>query len=151
MPVIAEDAFVIVELLDQCDRIFFTTQRKYYYFHRENSITTSTFNARNIDVIKAYEKNFDFISRKYPNLTDTAKMRVCWAYFYVLDKLAMSTNKEKDIEDMVVSYLRKNCKFVLNDNCFTKGRKIAMCALMISRRLYKTMARAFIDRKGVFS
>ena len=78
-------------------------------------------------------------------------MRVCWAYFYVLDKLAMSTNKEKDIEDMVVSYLRKNCKFVLNDNCFTKGRKIAMCALMISRRLYKTMARAFIDRKGVFS
>lgn len=148
---IAEDAFVIIELLDQCDRIFITTQRKYYYFHRENSITTSTFNARNTDVITAYEKNYDFISRKYPDLTDTAKMRVCWAYFYVLDKLAMSSNKEKDLEDKVVSFLRKNCRFVLNDSCFTKGRKIAMCALMISRRLYKTMARAFIDRKGVFS
>ena len=54
---IAEDAFIMVKLLDKCKKIVATNEKKYYYVHRENSITTQKFSTKFLNVIVAYEKN----------------------------------------------------------------------------------------------
>lgn len=146
---IAEDAFVIVDILDQCKKVVIQTVKKYYYIHRQNSITTSSFRKNNCDVIDAYQRNYDLIMAKYPRLQEVAKMRICWANFYVLDKLAVAETGDKVIEDRVVKYLRGNWLFILKNKCFNRSRKIALCTLLVSRWGYKQLARLFIKKRGI--
>ena len=146
---IAEDAFVIVDILDQCKKVVIQTVKKYYYIHRQNSITTSSFRKNNCDVIDAYQRNYEIITAKYPRLQEVAQMRICWAHFYVLDKLAVAEEGDKAIEDRVVRYLRNNWIFILKNKCFNKSRKIALCVLLISRWGYKQLTRLFIKKRGI--
>jgi len=133
----AEDAFLIIDLLDNCNRVAITTAQKYYYFHRNDSITTRKFNG-NVDAIDAYKRNYEIIEQKYPELLDVAKMRLCWANFYVLDHLLLDDREEyKDIKKQVISYLNNNYTFVMRNKQFHTSRKIAATMLRINWRLYK--------------
>ena len=89
---IAEDAFIMIKLLDKCEKIVATNEKKYYYVHRENSITTQKFSKKFLNVIEAYEQNSNIILEKYPKLKDVAQTRMNWAYFYVLDRLLLDDN-----------------------------------------------------------
>ena len=97
---IAEDAFIMVDLIHQCSKVVATNEKKYYYVHRENSITTQKFSLKFLNVIEAYEQNAKIISENYPDLYDVAIMRLNWAYFYVLDRLLVDNDfKDKVLED----------------------------------------------------
>ena len=79
-----------------------------------------------------------FYKENYPDIIDVAKMRYMWAHFYVLDKMMLSANGvDKEIENKIISGLKKNYKFIIKDPRFNKSRKIAMTLLMINRKLYK--------------
>mgnify|MGYP003356450901 FL=1 len=120
---IAEDAFIMVDLIHQCSKIVATNEKKYYYVHRENSITTQKFSLKFLNVIEAYEQNAKIISENYPDLYDVAIMRLNWAYFYVLDRLLVDNDfKDKVLEDRLISYLKKNKKSILMDSRFTRAR-----------------------------
>ena len=96
---IAEDAFIMIKLLDKCEKIVATNEKKYYYVHRENSITTQKFSTKFLNVIEAYEQNSNIILEKYPKLKDVAQTRMNWAYFYVLDRLLLDDNyNDKELE-----------------------------------------------------
>ena len=134
---IAEDAFIMVDLIHQCSKIVATNEKKYYYVHRENSITTQKFSLKFLNVIEAYEQNAKIISENYPDLYDVAIMRLNWAYFYVLDRLLVDNDfKDKVLEDRLISYLKKNKKSILMDSRFTRARKMIFLALCLSRKLY---------------
>lgn len=134
---IAEDAFIMVDLIHQCSKIVATNEKKYYYVHRENSITTQKFSLKFLNVIEAYEQNAKIISENYPDLYDVAIMRLNWAYFYVLDRLLVDNGfKDKVLEDRLISYLKKNKKSILMDSRFTRARKMSFLALCLSRKLY---------------
>lgn len=134
---IAEDAFIMVDLIHQCSKVVATNEKKYYYVHRENSITTQKFSLKFLNVIEAYEQNAKIISKNYPDLYDVAIMRLNWAYFYVLDRLLVDNDfKDKVLEDRLISYLKKNKKSILMDSRFTRARKMSFLALCLSRKLY---------------
>lgn len=142
---IAEDAFIMIKLLDKCEKIVATNEKKYYYVHRENSITTQKFSTKFLNVIEAYEQNSNIISEKYPKLKDVAQTRMNWAYFYVLDRLLLDDNyNDKELENKLISYLKNYRKDILNDPLFTKGRKIGFIALLLSRNLYRKL----IEKRG---
>lgn len=133
-----EDGYVIVDILSECNRVVISSEELYYYVHRKGSITTNAFSKKNLDAIDTYEKNYRIIKDKYPAILDTAKMRLCWANFYVLDKIIYDNSEEnKETKKKVISFLRKNCGFILRNEQFTKGRKFATAMLMISPKLYK--------------
>lgn len=145
---IAEDAFVIVEILLQCKKVVITTAKKYYYIHREDSITTKKFSNKNYDVIEAYIRNKQLIEKSYTNLIPIAEMRICWANFFVLDKMLLSNEKP---DKKILKYLRSKFLFILFNNVFTINRKISMCALMINFRLYKILLLKFNNKnKKIF-
>lgn len=133
-----EDGFIIVEILSECSRIVISTEQMYYYVHRRGSITTDSFSAKDLDAIEAYEKNYSIVKEKYPAILDSARMRLCWAHFYVLDKIIYDDSEDnKDIKKRVISYLRSNFGFIKRNRQFTKGRKLATALLMLSPKLYK--------------
>lgn len=134
---IAEDAFIMVDLIHQCSKVVATNEKKYYYVHRENSITTQKFSLKFLNVIEAYEQNAKIISENYPDLYDVAIMRLNWAYFYVLDRLLVDNDfKDKVLEDRLISYLKKNKRSILMDGRFTRARKMSFLVLCLSRKLY---------------
>ena len=134
---IAEDAFIMIRLLDQCQKVVATNEKKYYYVHRENSITTQKFSLKFLNVIEAYEQNANIIREHYPAIADVATMRLNWAYFYVLDRLLVDSDfRDKALEDKLIAYLKKNSMNILRDSRFTNARKISFLALLFSRKLY---------------
>ena len=142
---IAEDAFIMIKLLDKCEKIVATNEKKYYYVHRENSITTQKFSTKFLNVIEAYEQNSNIILEKYPKLKEVAQTRMNWAYFYVLDRLLLDDNyNDKELENKLISYLKNHRKDILNDPLFTKGRKIGFIALLLNRKLYRKL----IEKRG---
>ena len=142
---IAEDAFIMIKLLDKCNKIVTTNEKKYYYVHRENSITTQKFSLKFLNVIEAYEQNKEIILEKYPELKEVVQMRMNWAYFYVLDRLLLDKDyNDKKLENKLISYLKDHSKSILTDSLFTKGRKIGFVALLLNRNLY----RKIIEKRG---
>ena len=134
-----EDASIIVDLLLRCKKSVLTTEQKYYYIHREGSITTREYRSTDRSVIHAYQKNYKLIKKHMPSLLPEAQMRLCWAYFFVLDKLLISSNRKafKSDEKELVGFLRKHARFILRDPRFNKTRKIAMVLLRIHTGLYR--------------
>lgn len=134
-----EDASIIVELLLRCKKTVMTTEQKYYYIHREGSITTRDFKLSDKSVIRAYKKNYNLIKEHVPSLIPVARMRICWAYFFVLDKLLTSGNRReyREEEKELVDYLRDHMRFILQDKRFNRSRKIAMLMLRINTDLYR--------------
>ena len=114
--------------------------KKYYYVHRENSITTQKFTPKFLNVIEAYEKNAKIVAEKYPNLKYQADTRICWAYFYVLDRLLKDEEyKDEKLEIELIQYLKKNKRFILNNSLFNSKRKLSFVALLINKNLYKAI------------
>lgn len=135
---LSEDAFVIVEILMKAKKIVFTSRQEYYYVHRKNSITTSKFKEKDLNVIEAYKKNLHLIEKNYPCLIDVGVMRYLWAHFYVLDKMMLTQEEyDKQIENKVIKVLRENCMLVLRDERFNFTRKVSMILLMVNKQFYK--------------
>lgn len=144
-----EDAFVIVDLLNICNIISITSAQKYFYVHRNESITTRKYDGK-IDAIEAYTHNYEIIEAAYPNLLDVAKMRLCWAHFYVLDRVVMNDiNKYLGIKTKCINYIRSNLPFIIKSPYFTLSRKIAAILLMIDQRLYKRCVFLQNRRRGL--
>ena len=134
-----EDASIIVDLLMRCKKTVLTTDQKYYYIHREDSITTRPFRLSDKSVIRAYQKNYKLIRTHFPELLDVARMRLCWAHFFVLDKLLISDNRRefKTTEKKLVWFLRKHMRFIMQDKSFHRSRKLATVLLRIHTGLYR--------------
>lgn len=133
---IAEDAYIILDILNQCNSVVGTTAQKYYYIHRSNSITTKHYDDKYLDVIDAYEKNAIIINNLYPELNEIAKMRLCWAHFYVLDRIIMDADNIVT-KKKLIQYIKDNILFIINDPHFSKERKLSAIALLINEKLYR--------------
>ena len=144
----SEDAHIMIRLLSNIDKAVVTMAPKYYYVHREGSITTQPYSSVDLSVIEAYEDNYNFVEQNYPELLEVATFRKYWAYFYVLDKM-MLPNGEKDnkTKKEIISVLRKNKNTILENSYFGKSRKIAMRMLAIHISLYKLCIYAYNKKK----
>ncbi|EGP5645524.1 glycosyl transferase family 2 [Enterococcus faecium] len=139
--VITEDAAVILPVLDKTEKVVIDTQQKYYYFHRENSITSSRFGEKDLDTINVWKENEIWIKERHPELSSVAHTRTCWAHFIVLDKIVIS-NRERNYKGTkeILNFLRSNYFFILKNQYFTRNRKIAATVLQLNVRLYKKLA-----------
>ena len=134
----SEDAHIMIKLLSQIDKAVITMQPKYYYVHREGSITTQKYSPADLSVIEAYTNNLKFIKKYYPDLETEAKFRYYWSHFYVLDKMMFTKPlQDKRSKKKIIHRLRKHWKDILSNPCVGKGRKVAMAALMFNQYLYK--------------
>lgn len=135
---ITEDAAVILDIVDQCEKIVVDSTQKYFYYHREDSISSKNFSTKNLQTIEVWNENERWILTNVPGLYTEVHTRVCWANFIVLDKI-VNANAESIVPETkkIVRYLRTNYIFIMKNSVITRNRKIAMTLLMISLKLYK--------------
>ena len=141
--VIAEDAFVIIELLLLVNKVGVDTKLKYHYMHRKESITSAKFNPKDIDTVSAWQYNYNLIKTNIPSLISDAYARVMWANFFVIDKLAIvkRTQREDKYYKEIKLTLIKNFLKIIKSKNFTFNRKISFLTLLFSNRLYSYLVK----------
>lgn len=148
----SEDAFVMIKLFGLAATVAITTDPKYFYIHREDSITTKDYRPSDLAVIEAYEQNFQYIRKAYPSLEQQAEFRWLWSYWYILEKMVFSTKMEYDGDrKKIILFLRKKMGRVLRNPYFSKKRKLVALTLMINWNLYRriTLKQKSYRRKNI--
>lgn len=147
-----EDSFTIVGILDQCEKVVVDTRQKYYYYHRDDSITSQTFSKKHLEYITAWKQNEQVVFGRSKEIDEAAHQRVCFANFLVLDKI-VNSNMEKVVPETkdIVKFLKSNYAFIMKNSIFTKNRKIALNMLMVNITLYKVLSKiqtSIINKKN---
>ena len=135
-----EDVFYTCELMKKVKKVAVGTEPKYYYIHRENSITTRPYSLRDHDIIEGYTKTFKIVMEHFPNLKQEAQFRFFWSWFVVLDKM-LTEKKYNEITQFkkIRSDLRKNVWKIVRNPYFQKSRKIAAIVLKFNTKLYRLL------------
>ncbi|MBO5105934.1 MAG: glycosyltransferase family 2 protein [Clostridia bacterium] len=104
---ISEDVAVMYKIMDFAGEIVLVDKPFYNYFHRQGSITTSTFNAKTLDILKNIDEMELFFSEKYTTLSDAFSYFKYIGCSHILTLLAKSTSKHhKDIEKNLCDRLK---------------------------------------------
>ena len=142
-----EDAFVTPMLIFNSKRISYNPLPKYFYVHRENSITTLPFSQSDLCVIEAYTNIRSFVNKNIPELNDLAQCKYLWAYMVVLDKIMISDDfNDKALYHEILNKINSNLFYILKNDFFAFKRKLALIALKIHPKIYKLIIRALHKR-----
>lgn len=144
----SEDAHFTIPYLCDIQRAVFDMRPKYYYVHREGTITTKPFRKSDLSIIEAYLNNRKIIESNYPDLVELADFRYYWSLFYIIDKM-LRTNSFGDAGEYreVVGKIRKEYYHILKNKYVGRARKIAVSGLMIHKKLYEICLRAYLNQR----
>lgn len=139
---ISEDAYVIMDILDQVDTAVFTPYSAYCYVHRAESINTSKYKKIDLTRIEAHWKNYRYICKKKPQYKRLAYERYLGAVAFVAGKMALSGMREDHEEcRKIFSVLRKNISWIIRGEYFSPKRKLAIILMLISKKIYADLYR----------
>lgn len=133
---ISEDAYIIMDILDQVDKAVFTPRTEYYYMHRGDSINTSKYKPIDKTRIEAHEKNYKYIQENYPEYGTLAHDRYLGAVYFVAHKMVMSRHDKTETNELI-SILRKNTDSVKKSKYFSGKRKKLIQLMMKNAGLYR--------------
>ena len=137
-----EDAFTIPKVLARAKKVVLDPKPKYFYVHREDSITTSAFKPQDFNVVEAYEQNLFFVEDKFQELRKQAEFRFLWSYMHVFDKMILSENfTDFENYNKVLSKLKSQTFSVLKNPFFSLKRKFVSLVWLVSPKLYGNMLR----------
>ena len=110
---LCEDAFVMYQLIFQCDEISCISEKLYYYVQSPDSITRKEKTVRHLDAVEAFCSMARFCEEKKCNgISACATQRAINEYLYYMNCLNPSTTEEKErifeVRRMVYQCIRKN-------------------------------------------
>lgn len=130
----SEDLELLYRILDKVKLVVCIDVAKYYYVHRENSITTSGFSKRRMDVIYTSEEMMQFIHMNYPNI-----MKQAYAYQVMwliggLKSICEADNRKEFLgeERYIKKIIRKNYRWYLKNPYIYWGEYILLQAVMLN-------------------
>jgi glycosyltransferase involved in cell wall biosynthesis len=135
---IFEDHGTSYLLFDQCDKIICGFVPKYYYVIRDNSIVTSPFSLKKLDLIDMTNQMADYVSNKYPDLKDATLRRQGYAYFSTLNQM-LNVDEPEYIEKRkeIIKFLKSNKSSVIKNHRTPKRDKLAYYCLSLGFPFYK--------------
>ena len=135
---IYEDAFYTLELLNNVDKYTLISGNYYYYYIRENSITTRPFSSKDMDYIEIMEKICNYTLSNFPIYREQLLVRLTFAYISIFNQLIVTDNYKKKNEYKILREKLKDIRFkIITNKKAPKNLKIAVLLLSINERLYK--------------
>ena len=135
---IYEDAFYTLELLKTVDKYTLISGNYYYYYIRENSITTRPFSSKDMDYIEIMDKIRDYTLFNYPIFKEQLLVRLAFAYISIFNQLIVIDNyKTKKEYKILKDKLRDNYFKILVNKKAPKNLKIAIMLLNMNEQVYK--------------
>lgn len=146
---LCEDNGTTYKLIMKCSNIAYGNQAKYNYYIHNNSITTSSFNIKKLDLIELVDTMGEDIIKKYPNLINSVEKKKCNARFSILRQiLENKNNKEYDyIRKDIIKYLKNKKKKILSNPKSTKKDKIAIILLLINENIFRIGWKVYLKLK----
>lgn len=128
-----EDNGTTYKLILKCDEIAYGDKSIYNYYKRENSIMTSSFNIKKIDLIELTDLMCIDIISKYPKLEKVCEMRQVNARFSILRQMiGKKLDKiEKKEKQKIKKFILKKKKYILFNKEYGKRNKFALIALIL--------------------
>lgn len=135
---IYEDAFYTLELLGNVNKFTIISGNYYYYYIRENSITTRPFSSKDMDYVEIMDRIRDYTLSNFPKYKDQLLVRLTYAYLSIFNQLIELDNYKTKKEYKVLKNKLKDSYFkVLANKKAPKNLKLALVLLSINERLYK--------------
>ena len=130
-----EDFAIMYQVFSDADRIVVSSLPLYCYRRRKGSIINETFDSRHLAILEHSNQLYDFITKKYPELTKAAGYRCAYSVTELVPKIISANDHElfhfakkelsKHFDDLVFNKKAKNK---------IKIRGIAiMCGMMITK------------------
>ena len=124
---ICEDAFTTYKLVDKADKIVQINTPLYNYRIRENSIMTSSFDAKKMDEEEAWKCNYEYMEKKYPQI----KQKAFDFYLQKVNILIHTMSKQQRREfkteyDKLYKILRRNIVYVLLKSKIPMKQRVKM-------------------------
>lgn len=133
-----EDNGTTYKLILQCEKIAYGNRSIYNYYKRQNSITTSKFDLRKMDLIELTDKMCDEIDAKYPNLKNATDKKRVTSRFSILRQMLVNKLNEEEmiIEKEIEKYIKQRKTQILKNNKMDKRDKIALITLLLGRGFF---------------
>lgn len=143
-----EDIGTSYLLFDQCKEIICSFFPKYWYVIRNESIVTSAFNEKKLDLIEMTDKMADYVNLKYPDLYKATLRRKGYARLSTLNQM-LDVNEEKytSIKKDIIKFLKSNSIVICGDKRTPKRDKLAYLCLMIGFPVYKFCWKLYIKHQ----
>lgn len=134
-----EDLFYNYELFQIKDlKIAITSGNYYYYYIRENSITTEDFNIKHMDMLEIMNLIYNFTIENYSEYEEIAFTRLSFAYLSIFNKLIMVNNYKKLPEYReIISFFENNKYKIIKCKKAPKSLKMATVLLLLNKDVYK--------------
>lgn len=133
---LCEDNGVTYKLIDQCDNIAYGPEGKYYYYKRENSIMTSKFNIKKLDLIELVDSMANDL-KKYPELKQSIEKKQIVSRFSILRQIVFSDYYDSEYTDEIIKYLKLNKKSALKNDKIGKRERLAYMTLSLGKPFFR--------------
>lgn len=135
-----EDIYFLADIMPLVKKACVGTAPKYFYLHREGSITGKPYRKQLLDIIEGYEKTYQTVLKSFPALREEAHCLRLWSRFIILDKIMEEKNyRQVDQFQIMLKYLKNHRGEILRNRYFNKGRKVSIIILCISLKLYRQL------------
>ena len=120
---INEDEAIVLQLLEQCQRVCYTNEVFYHYIRRIDgtSITTASFSPKKLAWAKHCRDNLAFIREKHPQLIPDATVRYRSSLLWLLREIACAGRQYHTHADVLLNWLHEDRK-LFNRTPFTHRR-----------------------------
>lgn len=135
----SEDVFFVLDWIKNTERFGRISDCKYYYVKRNGSITHLKYYDKSIlDIVEAYERNFEVINALNLNAVEYGIYRLGWAYKVAIDRIyeCIDYNSCYDIIENLQYKIKRNLINLLRNPHNDFKKKIAYIALSIDVDLY---------------
>lgn len=119
---IHEDEFTTPYLIEKCNTYINTPNQYYAYIKRENSIMTSKFNLKRIDIIEAQDMRLSYFSEKYNGKYDSI---INYHFFVACCKLKyMAKKTDKNTSDTFNNIIKGKYNYLYHSILYSRDIKI---------------------------
>ena len=134
---IFEDTLTTYKLILKCENIAVGLKGKYNYMIRSNSIMTSSFSEKKLDLVTATEEMTNSIIKRYPELKDAKKRCDTYSRLSVLRQMVFAKPRYKEKEIEFRKYIIRNKKDILKDKYVPRRDKIAIILISLGIFMFK--------------
>ena len=121
-----EDLATTYLVFDKCTKIVYGSLQKYNYIVRENSISTSKFSIKRMELIDIAEEMLNFISAKYPDIEKAAISKFISSNFQIFLQTPKENSLFMEEKRRIIKNIKKYRKAVLFDGKSRNKNKLAV-------------------------
>ncbi|MEO3135266.1 glycosyltransferase family 2 protein [Turicibacter sanguinis] len=133
-----EDLATTFKFVNKSCSISFVNAELYFYRKRRNSITTSEFNIRKLDIFDSLTTFSNFIEENYPNLNRYCVYRKCDSAVGIIENLN-NTCELDYIRETMKKIIKENIRSVLMENDVSVKKKIKVILALYNDKLLRKL------------